>query len=124
MSNGTGQSGEGPGGRAVDRFYRVAFADERDFRDWTERILEFRSAVAKFIPIQPEMRPVIFVPTWPAPGVRRYAYVSAGARGLGLHISGGAKLDPAPLNIDELPRGLTLLWGEAVDAAEYEERHL
>jgi hypothetical protein len=114
------QSGEGP---AVDRYYRVSFAVERDFRQWTERILEFTAALRDMIPDRPDMRPVIFAPLRPAQGEPLYAYVSTGARGVGIHISGGAVLDPTPVPLAELPRGQTMLFGEPVDAEEYELLH-
>ena len=110
-------------GRPVDRFYRVTFVDERGFRLWTERVVELTSALRDMIPAMLDMRPVIFVPLRPAPGEALFAYVSAGARGLAAHISGGTKVDPAPVSVDNMPRGLTMLFGEGVDAAEYERRH-
>jgi hypothetical protein len=112
---------EGPG-RPVDRFYRVTFADERGFRLWTERVVEFTSALRDIIPAVLDMRPVIFVPLRPAPGGPLFAYVSAGARGLAAHISGGTRIDLTPIPVAELPPGLTMLFGEGIDAAEYERR--
>ena len=120
---GGAEGGREDSGRAVDRFYRVTFADERGFRLWTERVVEFTSALRDLVPALLDMRPVIFVPLRPAPDEPLVAYVSAGARGLAAHISGGAKVDPTPLSVGDLPGGLTLLFGEGVDAAEYERRH-
>ncbi len=85
--------------------------------------MEFTSALREIIPAVMDMRPVIFVPLRPASGEPIFAYVSVGARGLAAHISGGAWVDPTPLSADDLPRGLTVLFGEGVDAAEYERRH-
>ncbi len=119
---GCAEGGREDSGRPVDRFYRVTFADERGFRLWTERVVEFTSALREIIPAVLEMRPVIFVPLRPAPGEPLLAYVSAGARGLAAHISGGAKVDPTPVSAAELPRGLTMLFGEGVDAVGYERR--
>ena len=120
---GCGMGGrEGPG-RPVEHFYRVAFADERGFRLWTERVVEFTAALRDIIPAVLEMRPVIFVPLRPAPGEPLFAYVSAGARGLAAHISGGTKVDPTPVAVADLPRGLTMLFGEGADAAAYERRN-
>jgi hypothetical protein len=121
-------AGENPaGGRrpvsALDRFYRVTFADERGFRLWTERVVEFTSAVRDIIPAVLEMRPVIFAPLRPAPSGPIFAYVSAGARGLAAHISGGTWVDPTPVSVDALPRGLMMLFGEQIDADDYENRH-
>ena len=118
------EGGREDSSRSVDRFYRVTFADERGFRLWTERVVEFTSALRDMIPAVLEMRPVIFVPLRPAPGEPLYAYVSAGARGLAAHISGGTKVDPTPMSVDDLPRGLTMLFGEGIDAAEYERRQI
>jgi hypothetical protein len=120
--------GEDPAGaplpaRPVDRFYRVTFADERGFRLWTERVVEFTAALRDIVPELVEMRPVIFVPLRPTPGAPLRAYVSAGARGLAAHISSGTTVDPAPIRAAELPAGLTMLFGEGVDAAEYERQH-
>ena len=119
---GSAEGGRESPGRPVDRFYRVTFADERGFRLWTERVMEFTSALRDIIPAVLDMRPVIFVPLRPAPGEPLFAYVSAGARGLAAHISGGTQVDPTPVSVDDLPRGLTMLFGEGVDAAEYEKR--
>jgi hypothetical protein len=119
---GSAEGGREDPGRPVDRFYRVTFVDERGFRLWTERVVEFTSALRDFIPAVLDMRPVIFVPLRPAPGEPLFAYVSAGARGLAAHISGGTWVDPTPLSAGDLPRGLTMLFGEAVDAAEYDRR--
>src|SRR5918997_3645700 len=100
MGGGTEGGRENPG-RPVDRFYRVTFTDERGFRLWTERVVEFTSALREIIPAALEMRPVIFVPLRPASGEPLFAYVSAGARGLAAHISGGANVDAAPVRVDD-----------------------
>ena len=110
------------GGAAVDRFYRVAFTDERSFRQWTERVVEFTALVRDIIVDRGDLRPVIFVPLRPVDGAPLYAYVSAGARGLSTRISGGATVDPKPMRAEELPAGLTMLFSEGVDAEEYEMR--
>jgi hypothetical protein len=115
-------SGEGGGVRAVDRFYRVTFVSEHGFRLWTERVVEFTSVLRDVLPQLLDMRPVIFVPLRPAAGGPLHAYVSVGARGLAAHIAGGARVDPAPISHAELPPGLTMLFGDGVDAAEYERR--
>lgn len=99
----------------------MTFADERGFRLWTERVVEFTAALRDIVPDLLDMRPVIFVPLRPTPGVPLHAYVSTGARGLAAHISGGAKVDPTPLPMSELPPGLTMLFGEGADADEYEK---
>jgi hypothetical protein len=119
---GSAEEGHEKPSRPVDRFYRVTFADERGFRLWTERVVEFTAALRDLIPAVLDVRPVIFVPLRPAPGEPLLAYVSAGARGLAAHISGGATVDAAPVSVDDLPGGLTMLFGEGVDAAEYERR--
>jgi hypothetical protein len=111
------------GAAAVDRYYRVTFTDERSFRIWTERVVEFTSLVRDIIVDRTELRPVIFIPLRPVGGEPLFAYVSAGARGLATRISAGATVDPKPVNAADLPRGLTMLFGEGVDAADYEERH-
>lgn len=110
------------GGGAVDRFYRVAFTDERAFRQWTERVVEFTALVRDIIVDRSDFRPVIFVPLRPEPDAPLYAYVSAGARGLAMRISGGATLEPKPIDAADLPRGLTMLFGDGADAADYESR--
>lgn len=114
---------ERPPARAVDRFYRVTFGDERGFRLWTERVVEFTAILQDVFPAIQDMRPVIFVQLRPSDSAPLQAYVSAGARGLAAHISGGAKVDPTPVTMSELPPGLTMLFGEGVDADEYEHRH-
>lgn len=111
------------GGAAVDRYYRVAFTDERSFRIWMERIVEFAALVRDIIIDRGELRPVIFVPLRPAEGEPPFAYVSAGARGLAARISGGATVERTPVGAADLPHGLTMLFGDGVDAADYQERH-
>jgi len=107
-------------GRPVDSFYRVTFADERGFRLWTERVMQFTSALRDVIPAVLDTRPVIFMPLRPAPGEPLVAYVSAGARAIAAHIYGGTNVDATPVSVDDLPQGLTMLFGEGVDAAEYQ----
>lgn len=121
-SHGTSSGGEAGALRPVDRFYRVTFADERGFRLWAERVVEFTAALQDLVPDRFERRPVIFVQLRVAPGSRPVAYVSAGARGLSAHISGGVIVDPTPVAASELPGGLTMLFGDGVDADAY-ERH-
>jgi hypothetical protein len=111
------------GSTAVDRFYQLTFSHESDFRKWTERIVEFTAALRDIIPDRPELRPVIFVPLRPASGAPIHAYVSVGARGLGVHLSGGAKVDTTLISLADLPQGLTMLYGEGIDADEYAKRH-
>jgi hypothetical protein len=111
------------GGAAVDRFYRVAFTDERAFRQWTERVVEFTALVRDLLIDRSELRPVIFVPSRPAPDSPLHAYVSEGARGLAVRISAGATLDRKPISAAELPKGLTMVYGDPIDIAEYEKRH-
>jgi hypothetical protein len=69
------------------------------------------------------LRPIVFVPLPPPRGTPIYAYVSAGARSLGMHISVGASVDPTPLGFANLPRGLMMLFGDESDAAAYEARN-
>ena len=111
------------GGAAVDRYYRVTFTDERSFRMWTERVVEFTALVRDIIVDRTELRPVIFIPLRLAAGEPLFAYVSTGARGLATRISGGATVDATPVKAADLPHGLTMLFGDAADAADYEERH-
>lgn len=106
--------------QAVTRFYRVTFADERGFRMWVERVVEFAGIVRDLIGEHVDLRPVIFVPLRVTPGAPLHAYVSAGARALAARISGGATVEPQPIGGQQLPRGLTMLFGDGVDAAEYE----
>jgi hypothetical protein len=108
--------------RPVDRFYRVTFGDERAFRLWAERVVEFAAALQDVVPDLREIRPVIFVQLRPSRDAPPYAYVSAGARGLATHISGGTKVDASPVSMSELPNGLTMLYGEGVDADAYQHR--
>ncbi len=128
----SGGSGSGPERRsgehgaecAVTRFYRVTFVDERSFRLWTERVVEFSAVVRDLVADRRlELRPVIFVPLRPAPGAALQAYVSAGARTLTAHLSGAATVDADPIRAEALPSGLTMLFGDGVDADEYEKRH-
>jgi hypothetical protein len=122
MSHRADESG-GPTGPAVDLYYRITFADERGFRVWTERVVEFTSLLRDIVPGKLEMRPVIFVPLRPTAQGPLYAYVSAGARGLAARIAGKVWVDSTPIAAAELPRGLTMLYGEGVDAAEYAKLH-
>ena len=111
------------GSTAVDRFYQLTFADESDFRKWTERIVEFTAALRDILPERPELRPVIFVPLRPEHGAPIHCYLSVGARGLGVHLSGGAKVGTTLISLADLPRGLTMLYGDGVDADAYAKRH-
>jgi hypothetical protein len=111
-------------GAVVDRFYRVAFTDERSFRQWTERVVEFSALVRDIVVDHGELRPVIFVPLRPPEGAPLHAYVSTGARGLAARISVGATVDRTPISGADLPPGLTLLFGDVVDAVEYEKGHM
>lgn len=120
---GEGQTGGPRAARPGACFYRVTFTDERSFRLWTERVVEFTATLRDILPDLHEIRPVIFVPLHPATGAALHAYVSAGARGLAAHMSGGARVDLTPLTLSELPAGLTMLFGEGADADEYENRH-
>ena len=61
-----------------------------------------------------ELRPVVFVPEWPARGTALRAYVSVGARGMAMRISDGALMDRTLLRPEELPPGLTMLLGGAL----------
>ena len=114
--------GEQPG-LVVDRFYRVTFADERGFRRWTERVVELSAVIRDIVVQHLELRPVIFVPLRPADGAALHAYVSIGARTLLAHASGWAEISPLPVSAADLPRGLTMLFGDGIDAAEYERLH-
>jgi hypothetical protein len=119
---GSGSGGESEAARPVDRFYRVTFADERGFRMWAERVVEFTAALQDLVLERFERRPVIFVQLRVAQGMQPVAYVSAGARGLAAHISGGATVAPQPVMASELPDGLTMLFGDGADADAYERR--
>jgi hypothetical protein len=114
--------GEPPGPR-VDRFYRVTFADERGFRRWTEHVVELSAVVRDIVIEHLELRPVIFVPLRPTESGTLRAYVSSGARTLLAHVSGWAEVDPLPVTASALPPGLTMLFGDGIDAAEYERLH-
>jgi hypothetical protein len=109
--------------QAVDRFYRVSFYDERGFRRWSERVVEFTTLLHDIVPDFADARPVVFAQLSPLLHSSPRAYVSAGARGLAANIAGGAKVDSTPLTAAALPPGLTMLFGDAIDAAEYEERY-
>lgn len=119
-----GRAGDHRAIAPVDQFFRVTFADERGYRLWTERVVEFTAILQDVFPTLQDLRPVVFVQLRPSREGPLHAYVSAGARGLAAHISGGAKVDPTPITAAELPPGLTMLFGEGADAAEYESRHL
>ena len=108
---------------AVDRFYLVTFYDERGFRRWSERMAEFTALLHDILPCLADARPVVFAQLSPLLHTSPRAYVSVGARGLAANIAGGAKVDRTPLSAASLPPGLTMLFGDAIDAAEYEERH-
>ena len=109
---------------AVDSFYRIAFPNERSFWKWTERVVEFATLVHSVRLDQSEARAVVFVPQWPVPGKPLRAYVSVGARSVALRLSEGALIDRSlVLTAAELPAGLTMLLGDAVDEAEYEMMH-
>ena len=108
---------------AVERFYRLVFANASEFRQWTGRIVEFAAGLREIVPMREELRPVIFVPLHPSASAPRYAYLSAGARGLGVHLSSGATIDETPISLADLPPGLTMLYGDPIDAAEYARQH-
>jgi hypothetical protein len=109
---------------AVDSYYRMAFPDEQNFWEWTERIAEFAAIMREVFVDQSELHAVIFVPQWPAQGVPIRAYVSACARGVAMRMSRGALIDRSTaISAAELPPGLTMLLGDERDEAEYERRH-
>jgi hypothetical protein len=108
--------------RPVDRFYRVTFADEKVFRTWSERALEFTATLQEFSADLIDPRPVAFVQLTPRPGSPPVAYVSEGARGLASVLIGMAHLTATPVSLWELPDGLTMLFGHGVDADAYERR--
>jgi hypothetical protein len=112
------------GSTAVDCFYRIAFPNERSFWQWTERIAGFAVLVRNVFVDRSELRAVIFVPQWPTPGAPPRAYVSAGACGIATRMSDGALIDRSTvISADELPPGLTMIFGDVVDETEYEKRH-
>jgi hypothetical protein len=69
----------------------------------------------------PASRSRTSAPELPAPGTALQAYVSAGVRGIAVRIAGGAAVERTPIDIADLPRGLTMLMGESIDEAEYEK---
>jgi hypothetical protein len=123
MTSGSGPEDEGSRIRAVDRFHRVKFANQHDFQLWTDRVLEFTTALRELLPDRPGMRPVIFVPVHYKSGEPIFAYVSPGVRALAADIADGAVVDQTPISAAELPAGLKMLFGEGVDAGEYVKRH-
>jgi hypothetical protein len=108
---------------AVQGFYLVAFRDERSFWAWSERVAEFAAVARDVLAERAELRPIVFVPEWPARGTALRAYVSVGARGMASRIADGALMDRTLMNAGDLPRGLTMLLGGAADEAEYQRLH-
>jgi hypothetical protein len=107
---------------AVDRFYRVRFADDHAFRAWSERVRDFVTALQNIAPDLMEPRVVVFVPLMPTLGAPVSAYVSEGARGFSSILFGSAHVEWSPVPMAELPDGLSLLFGEGVDADAYARR--
>ncbi len=107
--------------RPVERLYRVTFPDPDELRAWRIRVLEYAATVGGLENSGPESRLVVFVPLLPRGHASVHAYVSEGARGLVHNFSRGARLDTA-VPLRELPDGLTLIYGEGVDASAYEHR--
>jgi len=108
---------------AVNRFYRIAFRNERSFWQWTERIVEL-STLVRDASLNQQTRAVIFVPQLPTRRARLRAYVSAGACAVALRVADGTLIDRSTvIGLAELPAGLIMLLGSDVDEAEYESWH-
>ena len=107
--------------KPVERLYRVRFPDPDELRDWRVRVLEYAATVGGLAAMTPESRLVVFVPLLARGNRSLHAYVSDAARALVHNFSRLARIEEA-LPLLELPEGLTLIYGEGVDASAYEHR--
>ena len=107
--------------KPVEHLYRVTFPNPDELRAWRVRVLEYAATVDALPGGAPEPRLVVFVPLLPRGRESVHAYVSDGARGLVRDFSREAQIDAA-IPLRELPDGLTLIYGEGVDASAYEHR--
>jgi hypothetical protein len=105
----------------IERLYRVTFPNPDELRAWRVRVLEYAATVGGLPASGSESRLVVFVPLLPRGHASVHAYVSEGARGLVHNFARGARVDTA-VPLRELPDGLTLIYGEGVDASAYETR--
>jgi hypothetical protein len=108
--------------KPVDRYYRVKFPDPDALRAWRGRVLEYAATADGLAGGTPESRPVLFVPLLPEGRRSVYAYVSEAARPLVRELAEAAQIEAAPVTLRELPDGLTLLYGDGVDAEAYTNR--
>jgi hypothetical protein len=107
--------------KPVERLYRVTFPSPDELRAWRVRVLEYAATAGGPAGGAPESRLVVFVPLLPRGHKSVHAYVSDGARGLVRDLSREADIGKA-VSLRELPDGLTLIYGEGVDASAYEHR--
>jgi len=108
--------------KPVDRYYRVRFPDADALRVWRGRLLEYAATVGGLAAGALDSRPVVFVPLMPEGHTSVYAYVSEAGRALVREFSRAAVIEAAPVALRELPDGLTLLYGDGVDADAYAAR--
>ena len=97
----------------IDRLYRVTFVSPDELRSWRVRVLDYAAKVGGLPVSGDESRLVVFVPLLPQGSKSVHAYVSDGAR--------AAQIE-APVPLQQLPDGLTLIYGDRVDASAYEQR--
>lgn len=108
--------------RPVGPFYRVRFGSRKRLRDWVTRVRVFSQTLHGLEEAEVEPRPVVFAPLIPKDDGDACAYVSDGARWLVISLGIVAELDGATLRTRDLPDGLSLVYGDGVDAEAYERR--
>ena len=107
--------------KPVERYYRIKFPQPDDLRAWRVRLLDYAGRVGGLVAGTAESRPVVFVPLLPKGSNSVHAYVSEGGRALAHEFSRVAEVE-GTVHLRELPDGLTLIFGDGVDASAYEQR--
>jgi hypothetical protein len=106
----------------INRYYRVRFEDDRALRDWATGVMRLAMRPLGLSSAGAGDRAVVFVPLRTRPGALAFGYVSDDARVLADAVAPGGQLDGTVVPLDELPEGLTLLYGDGGDADAYERR--
>ena len=108
--------------RHVDRYYRVKFKDDGSLRDWAAEVVRLALRPLGLKTAGVGDRATIFVPLKRSTGTPVVAYVSEDARVLADGVAPGIELETGVVGLADLPKGLTLLYGDGADAEAYEQR--
>ena len=106
----------------VNQYYQVRFADVRALRDWATAVMQLAARPLGLRSAGAGGRAVVFVPLMPRAGTSVYGYLSDDACPLADGLAPDVQLDGTVLRADELPAGLTMLYGDGAEAEAYEHR--